>query len=59
MTNILRSHMAEFPPDTQSLVIMSDIDELPAAHTIELLRTCDFGQSIHLQLRNYVYRYVS
>jgi beta-1,4-mannosyl-glycoprotein beta-1,4-N-acetylglucosaminyltransferase len=50
--------MAEFVPDTQSLVIMSDVDELPAAHTIELLRTCDFGQSIHLQLRNYVYRCV-
>jgi len=57
MTNMIRSHMAEFVPDTQALVIMSDVDELPAAHTIELLRTCDFGQSIHLQLRNYVYSF--
>ncbi|KAJ7690727.1 glycosyltransferase family 17 protein [Mycena rosella] len=57
MTKLIRSHMAEFLPETQSLVIMSDIDEIPSAHTIELLRTCDFGQSIHLQLRNYVYSF--
>ncbi|KAJ7129022.1 glycosyltransferase family 17 protein [Mycena crocata] len=57
MTKLLRSHMAEFVPDTQSIVIMSDIDEIPAAHTVELLRTCDFGQSIHLQLRNYLYSF--
>ncbi|KAJ7874846.1 glycosyltransferase family 17-domain-containing protein [Mycena olivaceomarginata] len=30
---------------------------LPAAHTVQLLRMCDFGQSIHLQLRNYVYSF--
>ncbi|KAF7375866.1 Glycosyltransferase family 17 protein [Mycena sanguinolenta] len=29
MTNMLRAHIAEFIPDTQTLVIMSDIDELP------------------------------
>ncbi|KAJ7502915.1 glycosyltransferase family 17 protein [Mycena galericulata] len=57
MSKLLRSHMAEFLPDTQSLVIMSDVDEIPSAHTIELLRTCDFGQSIHLQLRNYLYSF--
>ncbi|KAJ6497744.1 glycosyltransferase family 17 protein [Mycena sanguinolenta] len=57
MTNMLRAHIAEFLPDTQTLVIMSDIDELPAAHTVELLRTCDFGDAIHLQLRNYLYSY--
>ncbi|KAJ7772105.1 glycosyltransferase family 17 protein [Mycena maculata] len=57
MTKLLRAHMTEFLPDTKSIVIMSDIDEIPAAHTIELLRTCDFGQSIHLQLRNYVYSF--
>jgi beta-1,4-mannosyl-glycoprotein beta-1,4-N-acetylglucosaminyltransferase len=57
MTNMLRAHIAELLPDTQTLVIMSDIDELPAAHTVQLLRMCDFGQSIHLQLRNYVYSF--
>ncbi|KAJ6558425.1 glycosyltransferase family 17 protein [Mycena vulgaris] len=57
MTKLIRSHMAEFLPETQSLVIMSDIDEIPSAHSIELLRTCDFGPSIHLQLRNYVYSF--
>ncbi|KAJ7244188.1 glycosyltransferase family 17 protein [Mycena haematopus] len=57
MTDMLRAHIAEFLPDTQALVIMSDIDEIPAAHTVELLRTCDFGESIHLQLRNYLYSF--
>ncbi|KAJ7643943.1 glycosyltransferase family 17 protein [Roridomyces roridus] len=57
MTTLLRSHMTEFHPETESVVIMSDVDEIPAAHTIELLRTCDFGQSIHLQLRNYLYSF--
>ncbi|KAJ6576846.1 glycosyltransferase family 17 protein [Mycena sp. CBHHK59/15] len=57
MTKLLHAHMTEFIPDTQSLVIMADIDEIPSAHTIELLRTCDFGLSIHLQLRNYLYSF--
>lgn len=50
--------MTEFLPETQSLVLMSDIDEIPSAHTVELLRVCDFGSSLHLQMRNYLYRLV-
>ncbi|KAK7057513.1 glycosyltransferase family 17 protein [Favolaschia claudopus] len=57
MTDMLRSYIAQLPPNMQTLVVMSDIDELPAAHTVKLLRTCDFGQSIHLQLRNYLYSF--
>ncbi|KAF7321524.1 Glycosyltransferase family 17 protein [Mycena kentingensis (nom. inval.)] len=58
MTAFLRAHMTDLVPDAPSpLVIMSDVDEIPAAHTIELLRMCDFGKSIHLQLRNFVYSF--
>ncbi|THU85036.1 glycosyltransferase family 17 protein [Dendrothele bispora CBS 962.96] len=57
MTLFLRSHMTEYLPGTRSLVIMSDIDEIPSAHSLALLRNCDFGQSIHLQLRNYLYSF--
>ena len=56
MSSFLRSHIVEFPPNTDSLVIMSDVDEIPSSHTIRLLKRCDFGDSIHLQLRNYIYR---
>ncbi|KAJ7287271.1 glycosyltransferase family 17 protein [Mycena rebaudengoi] len=44
-------------PNAQSLVMMTDIDELPAAHTVRLLKACDFGPAIHLQLRNYIYSF--
>lgn len=40
------------------MVVMSDLDEIPARHTVDLLKTCDFGPSIHLQLRDYLYRFV-
>jgi len=58
MTNFLKSHIAEYRPDTDALLIMSDIDEIPSAHSIRLLKACDFGSSLHLQLRNYLYRCV-
>ncbi|KAK0486017.1 glycosyltransferase family 17 protein [Armillaria novae-zelandiae] len=57
MTAFLRSHMTEFAPTTRPLVVMSDVDEIPSAHTLQLLKACDFGTSIHLQLRNYVYSF--
>lgn len=44
-------------PPTSPLVIMSDVDEIPAAHTIRLVKACTFPQVLHLQLRNYVYSY--
>ncbi|KAK7280965.1 hypothetical protein RIF29_08562 [Crotalaria pallida] len=40
------------------LLIMSDVDEIPSAHTINLLRWCDEIPSVlHLQLRNYLYSF--
>lgn len=40
------------------LLIMSDVDELPSGHTINLLRWCDgFPPILHLQLKNYLYSY--
>lgn len=44
-------------PDPLPLVIMSDVDEIPAAHTIKLVKACTFPKVLHLQLRNYVYSF--
>ncbi|KAI4350627.1 hypothetical protein L6164_005068 [Bauhinia variegata] len=44
--------------EDDDLLIMSDVDEIPSAHTIDLLRWCDDIPSVlHLQLRNYLYSY--
>ncbi len=59
MTGLIRTHVATFSANTQTIVFMSDLDELPARHTVDLLKNCDFGPSIHLQLRDYLYRYAS
>ena len=59
MTMLIRSHISSFTAETQSMVLMSDLDEMPARHTVDLLKNCDFGSSIHLQLRDYLYRYVT
>ncbi|KAL9253200.1 Beta-1,4-mannosyl-glycoprotein 4-beta-N-acetylglucosaminyltransferase-like protein [Drosera capensis] len=40
------------------LLIMSDVDEIPSRHTINLLRWCDeIPQVLHLQLKNYIYSF--
>ncbi|KAL7232658.1 hypothetical protein ACSBR2_010633 [Camellia fascicularis] len=40
------------------LLIMSDVDEIPSGHTINLLRWCDdIPPKLHLQLRNYLYSF--
>ncbi|KAL6567853.1 hypothetical protein OROGR_001521 [Orobanche gracilis] len=40
------------------LLIMSDVDEIPSWHTINLLRWCEGIPSIlHLRLRNYLYSF--
>ena len=59
MTMFLKQEMARLYPDSKHLVIMSDLDELPSSATIRLLKGCDFGEKIHLQLKNYLYRYAS
>ncbi|KAF5385973.1 hypothetical protein D9615_002274 [Tricholomella constricta] len=55
MTLLLRNYIRALPSGTASLVIMSDIDEIPSKHSIDLLRACEYGESIHLQLRNFLY----
>lgn len=40
------------------LVIAGDVDELPYAHTIKLLRSCDgFPAELHLEMQNYLYSF--
>ncbi|KAI9170217.1 hypothetical protein LWI28_024646 [Acer negundo] len=40
------------------LLIMSDVDEIPSRHTINLLRWCDdIPPVLHLRLRNYLYSF--
>lgn len=40
------------------LLIMSDIDEIPSGHTIDLLRWCDeIPPILHLRLKNYLYSF--
>ncbi|KAF9624302.1 hypothetical protein IFM89_009210 [Coptis chinensis] len=40
------------------LLIMSDVDEIPSSHTINLLRWCDdIPQVLHLRLNNYLYSF--
>ncbi|XP_044501082.1 uncharacterized protein LOC123222401 isoform X2 [Mangifera indica] len=44
--------------EDDDLLIMSDVDEIPSAHTINLLRWCDgIPPILHLQLRNYLYSF--
>ena len=60
MTQLLRAHMNQpgQAKKTPFLVVMSDMDEIPSHHTLNLLKACDFGSKIHLQLRNFLYRSV-
>ncbi|GAA0160637.1 glycosyltransferase [Lithospermum erythrorhizon] len=42
----------------EDLLIMSDVDEIPSAHTINLLRWCDdIPPVLHLELKNYLYSF--
>ncbi|CAN0924597.1 Beta-1,4-mannosyl-glycoprotein 4-beta-N-acetylglucosaminyltransferase [Linum grandiflorum] len=44
--------------EDDDLLIMSDLDEIPSAHTINLLRWCDdIPPILHLQFRNYLYSF--
>ncbi|KAH8110595.1 glycosyltransferase family 17-domain-containing protein [Phellopilus nigrolimitatus] len=55
MNGLLRARASNTrrPP----LVLFSAADELPAAHTLGLLRDCVFPQPLHLQLRRFAYAY--
>lgn len=44
--------------EEDDLLIMSDVDEIPSAHTINLLRWCDdIPPILHLRLKNYLYSF--
>lgn len=44
--------------EDDDLLIMSDVDEIPSAHTINLLRWCDdIPPILHLRLKNYLYSF--
>lgn len=44
--------------EDDDLLIMSDVDEIPSAHTIDLMRWCDGPPPIvHLNLKNYLYSF--
>ncbi|XP_038716063.1 uncharacterized protein LOC120009514 isoform X2 [Tripterygium wilfordii] len=44
--------------EDDDLLIMSDVDEIPSAHTINLLRWCDdIPPILHLQFKNYLYSF--
>ena len=55
MTKLIQSRL----PNTRRppLVVFSDVDEIPSAHTLHLLRMCQFPSPIHLQMRNYLYSF--
>ncbi|XP_023743453.1 uncharacterized protein LOC111891611 isoform X2 [Lactuca sativa] len=44
--------------EDDDLLIMSDVDEIPSRHTINLLRWCDdIPPVLHLRLKNYLYSF--
>lgn len=44
--------------EDDDLLIMSDVDEIPSSHTINLLRWCDdIPPVLHLELKNYLYSF--
>ncbi|KAM5531764.1 hypothetical protein V8D89_014534 [Ganoderma adspersum] len=61
MDALLRAHMVDdrakgklkVPP----LVVFSDVDEIPSAHTVQLLRRCKVPTPVHLQMREYMYSF--
>ena len=56
MTGLL--HSARVGLQEDDLVVMSDLDEIPSAEALSLLRDCwGYGDAIHLQLRNYLYSF--
>lgn len=57
MTTLLHNYIKALPANVESMVIMSDVDEIPSQHSIALLKACDFGPTIHLQLRNFLYSF--
>lgn len=51
--------LANFPPAPAPppVMLFSDMDEIPSRETVALLKACDFGTSLHLGMREYVYSF--
>ena len=59
MTNLLRSYIPT-PPSSSSpapLVLFADVDEIPSARALALLKKCASPSPIHLQMRNFIYSF--
>ncbi|CAL8088049.1 unnamed protein product [Orchesella dallaii] len=58
MRGYINSFIRQVNPKSGDLVIVGDIDEIPFAHTIQLLKSCNgFPEEIHLEVQNYVYSF--
>lgn len=55
MNRLLRQHLPTDGP--RPLVIFSDTDEIPSAHTIRLLKACKFPTPLHLRMRTFLYSF--
>jgi beta-1,4-mannosyl-glycoprotein beta-1,4-N-acetylglucosaminyltransferase len=55
MTQLLRQYLPQSGP--KPLVIFSDTDELASAHTIKLLKACEFPTPLHLRMRTFLYSF--
>lgn len=57
--NTMNALLASHATSTQHspLVLFSDVDEIPAAHALRLLRGCAFASPIHLQMRTFLYSF--
>ncbi|KAI0028992.1 glycosyltransferase family 17 protein [Vararia minispora EC-137] len=55
MTALLKAHLARQP--RAPLVLFSDVDEIPAAHTLRLVKRCAAPSPLHLQMRTFLYSF--
>lgn len=55
MSDLLQEAVSSKSNDV--LVLMSDVDEIPSRQAVELIKKCQAPDSIHLQLRNYLYSF--
>ena len=57
MDALLRDHLHQDQAKVPPLVVFSDVDEIPYAHTVRLLQRCEAPSPVHLQMREYMYSF--
>ena len=57
VTTVLNELVKSSQSDNLPLVLMADVDELPAASALALVRACKTPYPIHLQLEQYQYSF--